>query len=59
MKEKTCPKCGRKFICNHENITECQCAKIKLSSNAQKYIADNYSDCVCANCLKEIADSYK
>lgn len=54
MKEKKCPRCGSLFICNHEDILNCQCSKVKLSKAAQQYIAKNYQDCLCCKCLNEI-----
>lgn len=55
MKEKTCLRCGSKFICRHDDdITKCQCASVQLTPEARKYIAENYTDCLCANCLRNI-----
>ena len=51
MKEKTCPRCGKKFMCNHEDITKCQCATVKLDSEQLKYVAEKYNDCLCHDCL--------
>ena len=55
MKEKTCPRCGAKFICRHDDdITKCPCASVQLTSEACKYISENYTDCLCVNCLRKI-----
>ena len=55
MKEKTCPRCGKKFICHHDDdITKCQCASVQLTTEARKYISENYTDCLCADCLCDI-----
>ena len=51
--EKTCPRCGSKFVCRHN--ANCDCMQIKLSLEQQQYIRDNFSDCLCPGCLKEIA----
>ena len=58
MQEKTCPRCGKKFICRHnDDITKCQCASVQLTPEARQYIAENYTDCLCANCLREILNN--
>ena len=54
MKEKKCPRCGKQFICNHDDIVRCQCASVKLTPEAQQYIKTHYTDCLCADCLREI-----
>lgn len=51
---KTCPRCGRKFFCNHEDVSRCDCAKIPLSNEAMNYVSQHYSDCLCNDCLKAI-----
>lgn len=54
MKEKKCPRCGATFICNHENVSECQCASVTLSPETRRYISAHYADCLCAACLKQL-----
>ncbi|MDD3479804.1 MAG: cysteine-rich CWC family protein [Paludibacteraceae bacterium] len=54
MKEKLCPRCGAPFICNHENISKCQCAAIVLSASQHEKLKQTYPDCLCINCLKEL-----
>ena len=51
---KYCPKCNLQFECNAENITQCQCYHIVLTPAQHEYIAANYSDCLCNNCLVAI-----
>ncbi|MCB9071914.1 MAG: cysteine-rich CWC family protein [Prevotellaceae bacterium] len=54
MKEKICPRCGARFICNHENVSQCQCAAITLTPSQHETLKSAYSDCLCINCLKEL-----
>lgn len=54
MKNKTCSRCGKTFVCNHDDIVNCQCASVKLSAEAREYVAAHYTDCLCAECLNEI-----
>ena len=52
--EKICPRCGKKFICRHG--LNCDCMKIKLTPGQSQYLKDNYDDCVCLDCLKDISE---
>lgn len=53
MKEKSCQRCGSKFICMHdEDITKCQCASVKLDEKQLALIKSQYSDCLCRDCLE-------
>lgn len=53
---KSCPHCGSQFLCQPEHPTQCQCSGIVLSAAARIYIAEHYpSQCLCAQCLKEIS----
>ncbi len=56
--EKTCPRCGRAFICHHEDITRCQCVRVVLTEKARVAVRAEYADkCLCASCLQEINDT--
>ena len=52
--EKICEKCGVAFECKVGDIANCQCSQVKLSDAVQLFLANNFSDCLCLNCLKEI-----
>ncbi len=52
--KKHCSKCNKLFDCCVNDITNCQCYNIALSQQAKTFIANNYNDCLCAECLKEI-----
>ena len=58
MKNKTCPRCGSAFICRDDDILKCDCTQVVLSPEASKFIGDNYGDCLCLSCLKEINNSF-
>ena len=49
-----CPRCKASFECNAGNIVNCHCSRISLCKAAMAFIKDNYSDCLCANCLKAL-----
>lgn len=51
---KRCERCSQHFECKPENISQCQCYGIELSDVVRQAIADQYTDCLCRNCLLEI-----
>ncbi len=58
--QKTCTRCGRTFLCHHEDITKCQCALVQLTDTARASIHTHYPDqCLCVHCLQEINNSVK
>ena len=55
--EKYCPKCNNKFICKVDDIENCICSAIKLTSKAAENISQTYTDCLCIDCLLQINDA--
>jgi hypothetical protein len=49
---KTCPRCGKTFECVHS--IDCWCVKVQLKDSTKAYLKENYSDCLCKECLEEI-----
>lgn len=56
---KSCPRCALPFECKPGNITECQCFGLSFSDPEKMFIADNYADCLCRNCLLAIKQEIK
>ncbi len=57
--QKTCPRCGRTFICNHEDIAQCQCSRVALTDKARAAVRAQYPDkCLCADCLHDINNCF-
>jgi hypothetical protein len=54
---KHCPRCQAPFECRVDNISQCQCSGIQLTAEDKAFIAANYTDCLCRNCLLAIAES--
>lgn len=52
--EKICPRCGKTFECHHEEIKKCWCMSASIEPDAMNYIADNYSGCLCKECIDEL-----
>ncbi|MBI3518659.1 MAG: cysteine-rich CWC family protein [Bacteroidetes bacterium] len=55
---KHCPRCNKEFVCNPFNISSCDCNNIQLSPEETTFIANQFSDCVCNACLKELKHAY-
>lgn len=51
---KTCPRCKMPFECKAGDIAHCHCNNLQLSEAAQKYIALQFTDCLCHQCLQEL-----
>lgn len=43
----------KSFICKVGDVANCQCSTVKLSLDAQNYIAEKYGDCLCCSCMRE------
>ena len=51
---KTCSRCSSVFECKAGSITQCQCFAVQLSNAERDFLAQQFTDCLCANCLNEI-----
>ena len=56
--KKVCPRCGATFDCMHNDILSCHCATVRLDALQCTYLMENYSDCLCHDCLKAVKDSF-
>lgn len=56
---KHCGRCQAPFECKVGNITECQCYGVSMSQEEKKFIADNYGDCLCSQCLEAIKTEFR
>jgi len=55
----TCPRCDADFECKVNNPAHCQCAGIALSTPLVDRLFAHWPDCLCADCLRELADRDK
>ncbi len=53
---KSCPRCSRDFECRNDDIFNCACISIPLFKKELDWLAANYDDCLCINCLEEIRE---
>ncbi len=51
---KNCPRCACNFECKAGSITQCQCNDIQLTSNETAFIENQFNDCLCIKCLREL-----
>lgn len=56
--QKNCPRCKAAFECRIGDITNCQCYRIELTVAEEAFIASEYSDCLCRNCLLLLKSRY-
>ncbi len=52
--KKYCPRCSTSFECKVGSILLCQCTSVTLTETERNYLHENYEDCLCANCMKEL-----
>ncbi|KAB7732428.1 hypothetical protein F5984_00235 [Rudanella paleaurantiibacter] len=52
-----CPRCHRPFACRAATIHNCQCAAVPLTPAQRTYIAARYEGCLCADCLRALAET--
>ena len=50
--KKTCPRCGKSFICKLDDT--CWCNNYKIPAKLLRDIEKTYKDCLCENCIKEL-----
>lgn len=52
---KKCERCNHEFSCRSDNILECHCIHVPISEKAQRFLKENFNDCLCNKCLTEVA----
>lgn len=55
---KYCERCGSAFECKPGNITQCQCYEFQITAELKAKIGEEYSDCLCGKCLREIVEKF-
>jgi hypothetical protein len=49
---KKCPRCGKIFSC--EGTKDCWCEQLQLDKKLLEFLRQNYSDCLCLECLESL-----
>jgi Cysteine-rich CWC len=55
----TCPRCQRTFECRVGSILRCQCQAVTLSEEERYFIQQQYSSCLCADCLRDMKSAFQ
>jgi len=55
--EKTCERCGKSLVCIGD--VNCWCMTVFVPPKVSCYISDNYSDCICNDCINEIKAKFE
>ncbi len=56
--EKNCPRCNASFECKVGDVLNCQCNAVKLSDTERDFIAQRFTDCLCATCMLVLKNEY-
>ncbi len=56
--DKHCPKCKTTFECKVGSIMLCQCSTVQLTAEEIEFIQQQYDDCLCASCMKQLKAEY-
>ena len=56
---KPCAACGAIFECKLGSITICHCFDIQIDRDEATYLANNYDDCLCHECLLTAKQQFK
>ncbi|MFT3683048.1 MAG: cysteine-rich CWC family protein [Ferruginibacter sp.] len=56
--QKHCPRCKAPFECRVGDITSCQCYGVELTVAEEAFIATQYDECLCRNCLLLLKNRY-
>jgi hypothetical protein len=55
---KACPRCKTVFECKVGDISKCQCYPVALTDSERDFMARNYADCLCAECMRSAKAAY-
>lgn len=55
----TCPRCQLNFECRVGSILRCQCQDVVLTEEERYFIHQQYSGCLCADCLREMKAAFQ
>lgn len=55
---KNCPRCHLPFECKVGDIAHCQCTTITLTHEERIFLNEQFEDCLCANCMRELKAAF-
>lgn len=53
-----CARCQVVITCLPNDISRCDCNKVKLTAEEYRYINSQYQECVCNRCLEDLKNEY-
>ncbi|MBA3631287.1 MAG: cysteine-rich CWC family protein [Acidobacteria bacterium] len=53
----TCESCGKEFSCGAK-VGKCWCFEVELKNEALAQLRENFKNCLCENCLENLAANY-
>lgn len=56
--KRECNRCQSAFNCREDRRDLCHCTHIYILPEIKNYIKENYDDCLCHNCLKEVKNNF-
>ncbi len=56
--DKICPSCQKLFECKNDQIADCWCINEPINSDFRKFLAENFCDCLCIDCITRYRDKY-
>ncbi len=54
----SCPRCQHLFECRVGSINLCSCQTVVLSEAQRQYIDEQFTGCLCTNCLLALRTAY-
>lgn len=51
---KSCPRCGRSFVCKISRVVHCDCMSVPLTAETLALIRERYDECLCVACLWDL-----
>jgi ribosomal protein L34E len=54
---RKCPRCEVLFDCYCQSNTQCWCFDLIINEETQKRISQNFSGCLCPECLKSFEET--
>lgn len=56
--KKICARCSNSFTCREDRTDLCQCTHTYMVPGSKDFVKNNYENCLCSACLKEISKSF-
>ena len=51
---RKCERCSTDFMCNVENVEQCGCKTVLLTTDTIDFLKESHFDCLCNQCLNDL-----